>query len=322
MGETNNKISGETNRWLRVGILTLATLGPVINTFLENARKRAEKLQELQNLQTLQELKELKALQELKEHPYSQEVLKRSSELIGRGSQVSQALAEQGGKLTQVIAERGSDLAEQGGKFSHVLVERGSDLTRELSERGSQLSQDLAKRGEVITREAAKRGRQATQNLAKRTEQVTDRVGERPLLFWLTFGFGLATAAIATYQIVRKRFLQREAEQIQIMQNGRLNGSSSVESSAARPATQSPTIQIVKEVLASQAPLGTETEQSTKAPNDYPADSRVLGLVSNKRYYPIDTSLDQLRANEGGTLDVIYFASEDEARAQGFTAAE
>lgn len=303
MGETNKKPSDEASRWLRVGILTLATLGPVINTIIENARKRAQKLQELQTLQTLQELKE---------HPYSQEVLKRGGQLIERGNQVSHALvgqgsklshaivergsdlAEQGGKLSQVIVERGSDLAGQGGKLSQAIVEHGSDLTRELSERSSKLSQDLAKRGEVITREAArrsevitreaaKRGRQATQDLAKRTEQVTERmtegVGERPWLFWLPFALGLAAAAITTYQLVRRKLLQREAEPIQITPDGHLNGT-------------------------------------------HPADSRVLGLVSNKRYYPAGTSLDQLRATESGTLDVIYFASEDEARAQGFTSAE
>jgi len=39
-----------------------------------------------------------------------------------------------------------------------------------------------------------------------------------------------------------------------------------------------------------------------------------VGVLSTKCYYPVDTELD--------TSDLVYFVSEDEARAQGFKAAE
>jgi uncharacterized protein YicC (UPF0701 family) len=294
MDENNKKTSEQVGRWLRVGILILATLGPVINTILENARKQAQKLQES------------KALQELKEYPYSQELLKR-------GSQVPQTLIEQSSKLTQALAERSSQipqalveqssrltqaLAERSGQVPQALVEQSSRLTQALAERagvlverGSKLSHDLSKRGEAVTREVTKRGRQATQQLAQRTEEITERVSERPLVFWLTFGVGLIAAAFFTYQFLRRRFIQHTVEEGQAAPSGHLNGTITL-----------PT--------------------STKNASSAPADSRVLGLVSNKRYYPANTPLDQLRTSATGTLDVIYFASEEEAKAQGFTAAE
>jgi hypothetical protein len=59
------------------------------------------------------------------------------------------------------------------------------------------------------------------------------------------------------------------------------------------------------------APQETTTEkleaiQATQTP----ADVAFVGVVSTKLYYPTDTTLE---AN-----DVIYFASEDEAKAEGF----
>lgn len=358
MDENNKKTSEQVSRWLRVGILILATLGPVINTILENARKQAQKLQES------------KALQELKEYPYSQELLKRGSQvsqalveqsskltqaLAERSGQIPQALIEQSSKLTQALAERSSQvpqtlveqsnkltqallhsqvpqtlieqsskltqalaerssqipqalveqsnrltqaLAERSGQVPQALVEQSSRLTQALAERagvlverGSKLSQDLSKRGEAVTREVTKRGRQATQQLAQRTEEITERVSERPLVFWLTFGVGLIAATFFTYQFLRRRFIQHTVEEGQAAPGGHLNGTIT---------------------------LPTSTKNASAAP----ADSRVLGLVSNKRYYPANTPLDQLRTSATGTLDVIYFASEEEAKAQGFTAAE
>lgn len=48
-------------------------------------------------------------------------------------------------------------------------------------------------------------------------------------------------------------------------------------------------------------------------------DAAFLGVVGTQHYYPIETPLNELQAAEGGTVDVIYFATEDEAKAQGYT---
>jgi hypothetical protein len=291
MATENNAVTREVGRWLRIGILTLATLGPVIDTLVARARERAL------------------ALQRLKELPYSQEVLKRGEELVERGSQVSQTLVERGGRLSQVIVERGNELVVQGGslaqrssKASQALVERGSDITRELSERGGKLSQDLVKRSEEVTRKVTQRGRQATQQLTS-----------HPAVFWLTFGIGLVATTIATYFFIRKRLLSSEkAQQDPVAQNGHLSGT--MPTVVSTPETASVAKDGQLEVQAPQADLVAEEVR--------PTDSRIIGLMRTKHYYPADTPLDQLRDAEGEPLDIVYFSSEEDARAQGFSTAE
>ena len=51
-------------------------------------------------------------------------------------------------------------------------------------------------------------------------------------------------------------------------------------------------------------------------------DATFLGVVSTKRYYPIETSLTELHSATDEALDVVYFATTDEAQAQGYTIAE
>ncbi len=51
-------------------------------------------------------------------------------------------------------------------------------------------------------------------------------------------------------------------------------------------------------------------------------DATFLGVVSTKRYYPIETPLTELHTPTDEALDVVYFATADEAQAQGYTIAE
>jgi len=58
--------------------------------------------------------------------------------------------------------------------------------------------------------------------------------------------------------------------------------------------------------------LGVDVEKSAEV--EIPVDATFVGVISTKRYYPVDTSLD--------VQDLVYFSTEDEAKAQGYTAAE
>lgn len=49
-------------------------------------------------------------------------------------------------------------------------------------------------------------------------------------------------------------------------------------------------------------------------------DATFLGIVSTKRYYPIETPLTELHSANDEALDVVYFATADEAQTQGYTA--
>ncbi len=302
MNSDNKNVVRETGRWLRVGALTLSVLGPVANTVVsrmrervEVLRKEAEKQGRVTYSQSQERLKTMSAsvadaVNDLKDHPYNKEVLK-----------------------------------------------------------------ELVKRSE------------------KPDQKQSDQVGT----FWTVFGFstGLTAALIAGYLLIRKRIQRNEEEnqQVQISQNGYLNGSSkstrageirSVSpSTSAMNMSTTPTAEEPPPSIAAAEPTTEPVEDRTKAQRQQPsdavsansvsvqgtatppttvenstkgesvagernipaataADSTFLGVVSTKLYYPVETPLSQLASPENGSLDVVYFVSEDEAKAQGFSAAE
>ncbi|GAC1394561.1 MAG: hypothetical protein NVS4B11_21240 [Ktedonobacteraceae bacterium] len=75
---------------------------------------------------------------------------------------------------------------------------------------------------------------------------------------------------------------------------------------------------------AAEHPIASETHTETQAQNVPTAiiiDATFIGIVSTKHYYPVETPLNELSSPEDGSLDVIYFVTEDEAKAQGYTTA-
>ncbi len=346
MERDQNHREGTVGRWLRIGILTVATLGPIVNTIIERMRERSL------------------ALRQLKETPYAQELLKRGSDLTGtlteQGSKIGQVLAErgsglseQGSKTAQAVLERGSVLAEQGSKTAQAVLERGSvlaeqssktaqavlergsvlaeqgsktaqavlersnEVSRDLAKRGSQVSRDLVKRSGRVTKEVTQRGQKATQELAERGSKVTHELKENRFVFWATFGVGLLAAAAATYLFMQKR-LQRQSDEEQLIPlepSGTQNGFIKMQTSSEKPKTNSKT---GTEAQAAQ-PAVAVAEQPVA--QEYPAGTRFLGVVSSKRYYSAETPQTQLPHTEDGKLDVVYFSSEEEAKTQGFSAA-
>ena len=90
----------------------------------------------------------------------------------------------------------------------------------------------------------------------------------------------------------------------------------------AFPATEDPLTEepLIEQLFAEQSEASTteaptETTDTTAIP-----DATLLGVVSTKRYYPIETPLTELHT--GDDLDVVYFATVDEAQTQGYTSAE
>src|SRR5436853_2057027 len=109
--DTNNKNKlQETGRWLRVTVLTLTTLGPLINTLSARLRERGQALRaSAEQLDLAEQSSNL-----------TQEVARRSSK-------ATQAIAERSSKATQAIAERGS-------KASQELVKRSGELSNQVKE--------------------------------------------------------------------------------------------------------------------------------------------------------------------------------------------
>ena len=285
--DTNNKNTlRETGRWLRIAALMLTTLGPIINALAARLRERAQALRE-----TAEQLD----------------------------------LAEQSGNLTQEFAKRSSEatrsLAERGSKATQVIAERGSKATQAIAERSGKASQELVKRGGELTQEVKQRSRQATEKLAERDGTLWTIIG---------FAVGLTIASIAAYVLIRRRLQQQaeENEQIQLSNNSHLNipsrypktGEGRPTGQEIHPASQSTsTVQVqpasapVESAVAIAEPAPTEAER--------PANATLIGIVNTKRYYPVETPLDQLADSQEGPLDVVYFTSEEEAKEQGFAAA-
>lgn len=238
-------------RWLRIGTLTLSTLGPLVNSIATRVREQKE----LRNQEAL-----------------AQMLAEQQARLTSAGS----GLLKRGGQFSQRVAE-------QSNKMTHDLAQRGNDLTYELGDRGARLAQSLKKRsGNTLMYGLGERGEQLAKQLKKRTRKAQRK--KNAVLIALGFGVGLVVAAIATIFFIRQR-LQRQHEQEEEthIQLDYLQDSA-----------------LIREV-------------------ETPVDAALVGVVSTKHYYPIETPLEQLETDE--KVDIIYFSSEDEARELGFTPA-
>jgi hypothetical protein len=296
--DTDNKNTLQaTGRWLRVTILTLTTVGPIINVLAARLRERAQALREAAGQLDFAE----------QSNNLSQEFLKRSSEathtLAEHGSKATQAIAERSSRATQAIAERSSELAE-----------RSSRATQAIAEGSSKASQELVKRGGELTQE-----------VKQRSSKVTQQLAERDGTFWTIIGFslGLTAAGIGAYLLIRRRLQQQAEENEQFLLSN--NGHRSVSPQPTRSGETLPLSQAASPVQAQAAPAPVELAvaiaepETTKA--ERPANATLIGIVSTKLYYPVETPLDQLAGSQEGPLDVTYFTSEEEAKAQGFVAA-
>lgn len=331
----------QASRWLRVGALTLTTIGPAVNTLLAWMRQRSQSVSERSDdLQDTAHDARVAAFQQLddftqasrqrvaaqanylqrqaqqlsaqakhlrgslrKEQRQRRKLNKTLKQLRGAGLDWSQELLKRGENLTE-------DLVAQGGKISSDLLERGSEVSHDLAERGGKITQDVAERGGQLTQVLVKRGSAIGQDLAERSGQLLHPTDERKRnnTFWTIFGFstGLVVAVTVTYLFLRQRILRDEREQNQQIE---------LASDASRKgkATERPagTILHLDSNSGSVATLQTvDVEHKVAAP----ADAAFVGVMSTKQYYPVATAVE--------AKDLIYFTSETEAKSQGFSAAE
>jgi hypothetical protein len=338
----NKKAFSEAGRWLRVSALTISTLGPIVGTLLTRIREQqlldntsaAKAISETTQVQpvTLVETEEKPSLSAslalLRERAYNQDLLRRADELTEelrqRSRRLSQSLAERGSDISQELSKRGSD-------FTQEISKRSSDLSHEFGKRGSDLSHELGKRSSDLSHELGKQSKKVGKNLKKQTRQVSHNLSEQDSTLWIISGFavGLLAASTAAFILIRSRLKQQqgqdEDEHILLSQNGHLNIHNG---NNAQPATNA----APSSLSASSIPNTTTTKPTATIVSTPPAeltstasvpvDAAFLGLSSTKRYYPAQTPLDQLSAKTDQPLDIVYFSSEEEAEAQGFTAAE
>ena len=366
------------SRWLRVGTLTLTTLGPIINILMDRMRQQMEaKRLEAINEQRAQliadaevEEDETDETDDTEDNSFSQRLadfslmsrqlvadqarqlqkqgqswqaqakqlrkaLRRESkqrrrlqkmvkqlrkagielgqEIVDRGEGLTEDLVGRGSKVAHDLTERGSelghDLVKQGSKLTQNLAERGSDLV----ERGSELGQGLVKRGSDLTQDLVKRGSDVTQDLVERGGNLLQPARKRRSTFWTVFGFtvGLVVAAVVTYLFVRKRMAQQVPEQDQQFELPPRDSNWHF-TDVGKPSGE---IRHLGNDGSSVATLSTVGIQK-HAPEEVkaPADAAFAGVVGTKVYYPIDEVPSDAK-------DVIYFATVEEAQAEGYSAA-
>ncbi len=338
MASTEKNMARAIARWLRRGTLTLTTASILLSTLATRLRERAtveyvdvnydasayRPTERIVVREKTAGLPLVGLLTELKDRP-------SSGQLWKRGEELKVELAERTGKLSQAVVERGHDIAE----------------------RGSELSQELARRSEQATRELTRRSRQATRDLSEQDKRIWILLG---------FAVGLIATGVGAFLLVRRRVIQTgdEAPPIQLAYNTSPSGSISKQETnslypAATPAAQTvnapvPVTRVEPTQVANDLTRGmpaaqvqggqpttaveqgtaaaaaTHTAKNTNGPlmakTAAPMDAAFVGIVKTRRYYPVEIPLDQLAQPGEKAVDILYFASEDEARAQGFSAAQ
>jgi polyhydroxyalkanoate synthesis regulator phasin len=330
---TKQQSGAGIGRWLRVGFLTFTVLGPAINTVLERWRglkgSQGPEEKEDQTVVVVPEHGSKPALSEsLLGLPYAQSLLRRgedlANELRERGNRLSQNVAEHGGKVSHELIDRSGeltrDLIGRGGMASQEMLKQSEQAVKELRRQSEKAARTMSKESEKAARRLMKqskraskeltlRGEKITQELVKRSQGFTQELAERNGRAWtiVGFGVGLLMATALAYVFISRRVRQDKGEEAEQHILISPNGYQSLKREAAPAAEQN------------GMPEGKGTEERS-----VPADAELVGVVSTRYYYPLETPLAQLQeqAREKGELvDIIYFSSEEEAREQGFSAA-
>lgn len=327
---SNNEQKG--SRWLRVGLLTFTLAGPLVNAVAEGVRKRSQILrgqapasQDTQdNTQTLpiavrqrldqlaQESRQLLA-EQAKQLQQLQSQAKRLRKTLRKNVKQRRKLVK---KLRKSSAKWSQNMLKRGGQVTGGVVERGKEAlgassrkTQKLAKRGGKLTEELTERGSKVMQRIARQSSKFVEDLVERGEYLLHPERKRNRNFWMMIGFGvgLVVAGVTTYLFVRRRVLQQqeteESESFELPESRSWNGAAD----ADRPAGEILLVDDIGTAVATLPVVDVEKMQR-------PAEAVFVGIASTRFYYPVDTPL--------GEVDLVYFVSEEEARAQGFTAAE
>ena len=253
-----------------------------------------------------------------------------SSRLLKQGQQLSQGaskwgddtayrLRKQGRSLLQTAADWGEEMAyrlrRRGRELGRTLVDRKEDATHQISHKQRDLGRNLAERREDTTRQLRRGGRKLGRNLSERRDDAARQIrkqrealserGEQLLkpvrgrgAFWSIVGFasGVLVAGGITYWLI-KRVLHKDEEQAEDaieleVREGSMNGIVYRGGREIRPASRAGTAVVIRYT------------------NSAGPATRFAGVLSSRRYYPLESKPD--------VQDLVFFDSEEDARAEGF----
>ncbi len=298
---TENSVKTENagrGRWLRTAFLTYTLAGPAISAWIKKRASQGSQAvatvaQAIPEVAQSRQADFRERLEELTRES-RQRVVEQTQHLRAQASQ----LQAQSRQLRKVVRAE----AKQRRKLLAQMRDSSLDWGQDMLKRGEHLTGEMVERGEEVTHDLAKRGRK----LAKRSEELLVPAYEQNRALWTVVGFGvgLVVAGAITYRLVRGRAIRQAEEEdqaIELPQTGSWNGK------VAHPAG---------EILRfDQNGAAVATLESVAVANaERPENAAFVGVISTHSYYPVDTELE--------LTDLVYFLSEEEARARGFKAAE
>lgn len=283
-------------RWLRTALLTYTVAGPAIRAWIkrranEGSQAIATAAQTLPEVAQSRQADLRERLEELTRES-RQKAVEQAKNLRDQAAQFQ----SQARQLRKALRKE----AKQRRKLLAQMRDSGVEWGQDMLKQGERLSEVLVERGEDLTHDLAKRGRK----LAKQTEKLLPETGQERAIWTVAgFGVGLVIAGAITYRLVRSRaFRQALLEEEQAIELP--------ESEEWTLATQ-PAGEIVH--VDQNGTTVTKLETLTVAKAERPENAAYVGVISTQSYYPADIELEH--------SDLIYFLSEEEARAQGFKSA-
>jgi uncharacterized protein YjeT (DUF2065 family) len=301
---TTKEKSGKTEkagrgRWLRTALLTYTLAGPAIRAWI---KRRAE--EGSQAIATAaQTIPEVAQSRQADFRERLEEVTRESRQRAVEQAQQLLVQAAQFQKQARQLRKALRKEAKQRGKLLAQMRDSGLEWSQDMLKRGENLTEDLVDRGDEMRRDLAKRGRKATRKLVKQSRKLA-KEQNRGLWMVAGFGVGLVAAGAITYWLVRNRALSQALEEDQAIELP--------ETESWNGLTAQPIGEIVR--VDQDGVTVTTLEAVTEPDADRPENATFVGVISTQSYYPVDTELD--------FTDLVYFLSEEEARAQGFKAAE
>jgi hypothetical protein len=287
-------------RWLRTAVVTYTLIGPTIGAWLK--RRASQGSQAV--VTAAQALPEVAQSRQADFRERLEELTRDSRQNIAEQAQHLRDQANQLRSQSRQLRKAVRHEARQRRKLLAQLRDSGFEWGQDMLKRGEHLSGELVERGEEMTHDLAKRGRKASRELAKRSEELLEPQQNRMILTMVGFGVGLVVAGAITYRLLRGRAMQQAQEEDQAIE---LPPSGSWNGTVTHPAGG------IHHVDPDKATVAT-LEVVTVANAERPENATFVGVISTQHYYPIDTELE--------LTDLIYFITEEEARAQGFKAAE
>src|SRR5579885_2687250 len=219
------------SQWLRVGVLTITTLGPIVGTLLERVRNRANKgSQPAAQVQTAVKGKVQEAQQRLEELTLTsrQQAAAQAQQL----SKQAQQLQQQAEQLRKALREE----ARQRAKLAKQMRKAGRAWGQYALKRGEYITGDIKDRADSLTQEITKRTGKVAQDLSERGSELVQKRGR--MLSIVGFSAGVVAAGVVTFIIVR-RFVGQNNEQdqqIELPSENAANGSEMGTRAQAQPA--------------------------------------------------------------------------------------